>query len=184
MAQPIFDLRHLESAIGGERAIARSIGRRIINEPRSLVEDVVQWVVVDGGGNPGLIVLLRRALEAGDAGRCRLGVVGKLFVLIEVDQRREVPLFQVRQQSRLGGKRLEGGPGWNFRRGGESAAGGDIILQGEPHLLQIVLARVSRAASRAACTAGSNSATSTPMMAITTNSSTKVKPLAQAPLSF
>src|SRR6266850_6347513 len=33
-----------------------------------------------------------------------------------------------------------------------------------------------RAASRAACTAGKSSATKTPMMAITTNSSTRVKP--------
>src|SRR5436190_12611557 len=33
-----------------------------------------------------------------------------------------------------------------------------------------------RAASRAACTAGSNSATSTPMIAITTSSSTSVNP--------
>src|SRR5688572_20023121 len=33
-----------------------------------------------------------------------------------------------------------------------------------------------RAASRAACTAGNKRATSTPMMAITTNSSTRVKP--------
>src|SRR5262245_51511157 len=35
---------------------------------------------------------------------------------------------------------------------------------------------VRRAASRAACTAGSNRATSTPMMAITTSNSTSVKP--------
>ena len=34
-----------------------------------------------------------------------------------------------------------------------------------------------RADSRAACTAGSNRATSTPMIAITTNSSTSVKAL-------
>src|SRR5687767_15972251 len=36
-----------------------------------------------------------------------------------------------------------------------------------------------RAAARAFCTAGSNNATSTPMMAITTNNSIKVKPRAR-----
>src|SRR5436309_15602747 len=35
---------------------------------------------------------------------------------------------------------------------------------------------IRRAASRADCTAGNNSATSTPIIAITTNSSTSVKP--------
>src|SRR5437868_6187793 len=40
----------------------------------------------------------------------------------------------------------------------------------------LLVQRMRRAASRAACTAGSSNATSTPMMAITTNSSTSVKP--------
>ena len=43
-------------------------------------------------------------------------------------------------------------------------------------LLDVVLATSRRAASRAACTAGRSSATNTPMMAITTSSSTRVKP--------
>jgi hypothetical protein len=42
--------------------------------------------------------------------------------------------------------------------------------------LRLVVHWVRRAASRAACTAGKSSDTSTPMIAITTNSSTKVKP--------
>src|SRR5687767_2543768 len=41
-----------------------------------------------------------------------------------------------------------------------------------------------RAASRAYCTAGRSSATSTPIMAITTSSSTRVKPLRSRQLSF
>ena len=42
--------------------------------------------------------------------------------------------------------------------------------------LRLLVHSVRRADSRAACTAGSNSATSTPMMAITTNNSTSVNP--------
>ena len=44
-------------------------------------------------------------------------------------------------------------------------------------LLEIVDAMSSSAASRAACTAGSRIATKIPIMAITTSSSTRVKPL-------
>jgi hypothetical protein len=42
--------------------------------------------------------------------------------------------------------------------------------------LKLLLQLIRRAASRAACTAGNNSPTSTPMIAITTNNSTSVKP--------
>jgi len=41
----------------------------------------------------------------------------------------------------------------------------------------LLLHDILRAASRAACTAGSSKPTSTPMMAITTNNSTNVNPL-------
>jgi hypothetical protein len=41
-----------------------------------------------------------------------------------------------------------------------------------------------RAASRAACTAGRSKPTKIPMMAITTNNSTNVKPLALEKLRF
>ena len=49
------------------------------------------------------------------------------------------------------------------------------MIQPDADLSQIVLARRRRPASRAACTAGSSSAISVPMMAITTSSSTSVK---------
>ena len=49
-----------------------------------------------------------------------------------------------------------------------------IALQRNAQLLEVVLHELRRDASRAACTAGSNSATRMPMMAITTSSSTSV----------
>ena len=45
--------------------------------------------------------------------------------------------------------------------------------------LRLLRQVLPRAVSRADCTAGSNSATSVPMIAITTNNSTSVKPLAR-----
>jgi len=51
-----------------------------------------------------------------------------------------------------------------------------VVLQRQRDLHQIVLTLRRRAASRACCTAGKSMATSTAMMAITTNSSISVNP--------
>ena len=48
--------------------------------------------------------------------------------------------------------------------------------QPSPICLRLLLHCIRRAASRAACTAGSNSAIKMPMIVMTTKSSTKVKP--------
>ena len=53
----------------------------------------------------------------------------------------------------------------------------EIVAQRQADLLEVVAALVRRAASRAACTAGSNNETNVPMMAITTKSSISVNPL-------
>jgi hypothetical protein len=45
-----------------------------------------------------------------------------------------------------------------------------------PICLKLLLQLIRRAASRAACTAGKSNPTKTPMMAMTTRSSTNVKP--------
>src|SRR5687767_5378970 len=45
-----------------------------------------------------------------------------------------------------------------------------------PNCFNLLLHVIRRAASRAACTAGNNNATRIPMMAITTNNSTRVNP--------
>ena len=59
------------------------------------------------------------------------------------------------------------------REGAEAAL---VVVQGQADLLQVVGALARRAASRAACTAGSSSAISTAMIAITTSNSIRVKP--------
>ena len=51
-----------------------------------------------------------------------------------------------------------------------------IQVQRQIRLLEIILALHSWAASRAACTAGSNSAIRMPMIVMTTRSSTRVSP--------
>ena len=52
-----------------------------------------------------------------------------------------------------------------------------LMLQtSQGKLLEVVAARARRAASRAACTAGSSSAIKMPMIVMTTKSSTRVKP--------
>ena len=53
-----------------------------------------------------------------------------------------------------------------------------MVQAGQAELLEMLLHELRRADSRAACTAGSKRPTSTPMIAITTKSSTKVNPLA------
>src|SRR3954453_8465888 len=50
------------------------------------------------------------------------------------------------------------------------------LWSGRPICLRLLLHDIRRAASRADCTAAKSSATSRPMIAITTNSSTSVKP--------
>ena len=52
-----------------------------------------------------------------------------------------------------------------------------MALHPRPNCLRLLPHCPSRAASRAACTAGSNSAIRIPMIVMTTNKSTKVKPL-------
>ncbi len=54
--------------------------------------------------------------------------------------------------------------------------GAFVIMKGQADLLELLVHCDRRAASRAACTAGSNSAISTAMIAITTSSSIRVKP--------
>ena len=51
-----------------------------------------------------------------------------------------------------------------------------IVVQGDAELLEVIAALRSAGRLAAACTAGRSSATSTPMMAMTTSSSTSVKP--------
>lgn len=57
-----------------------------------------------------------------------------------------------------------------------------VVVQSESNLFEVVLAR--RAASRAACTAGSKRATRTAMIAITTSNSMIVKPCRRRSRSF
>ena len=52
-----------------------------------------------------------------------------------------------------------------------------VLEKTQRNLLQMVGALRRRAASRAACTAGSNKAIKIPMIVMTTRSSTSVKPL-------
>src|SRR5690606_29755718 len=56
----------------------------------------------------------------------------------------------------------------------EGAVRGFVIVDSQADLLQVVRALGRRAASRALCTAGSSSAISTPMMAMTTSNSIRV----------
>ena len=57
----------------------------------------------------------------------------------------------------------------------QPAIGVFVVVASQRHLFEIVLAAQLRAASRAACTAGNNIAVRTPMIVMTTSSSTNVK---------
>ena len=89
------------------------------------------------------------------------------------------PLLHVRQGGRPPGRPPTGGSGRARaapRGGGEHPVGVVVVVQPQGDLLEVVAALRAPRASRAACTAGNNNAIRMPMMAMTTNNSTRVKP--------
>ena len=80
-------------------------------------------------------------------------------------------LFHIGQDGNHPGKAMHG-----LGSRGKYLIGRVVVGAGQAHLLQIVGQRARLADSRTFWTAGKSSATSTPMMAITTNNSISVKP--------
>ena len=95
-----------------------------------------------------------------------------------LDERQEYRHQRLLGKARLA-RRRAGGRGLANRSlaaGGQFLVGRLEVQDPQPDLLQVVVALARRAASRAACTAGSNIDIKMPMIVITTNSSTSVKP--------